>query len=41
MEHVKGVEITADPLTKVLSKVQLQEDRDKLQMVVCGGVPEN
>ena len=32
VEHEKGVEICADPLTKVLGKVKLQEALDKLHI---------
>ena len=32
VEHVKGVDIIADPLTKVLGKTKLVESRDKLQL---------
>ena len=32
VEHVKGVDIVADPLTKVLSKTKLVQSREKLQL---------
>ena len=33
VEHVRGVPIIADPLTKVLPKVKLMESYEKLQMI--------
>ena len=33
VEHVPGVEICADPLTKVLGKVKLVESHKRLQLV--------
>ena len=32
VKHVKGVDITADPLTKVLERIKLGEAREKLQL---------
>lgn len=32
VEHVKGIDIIADPLTKVLPKIKLRESWNKLQL---------